>query len=122
VIEAPGILDEKIVTNDLVEFISPAKFFFLGRADNIINSGGIKLLPEQIEEKIAPFINSRFFVTAKPDPKLGQQLILVIEGAQHPLDSDVFKNLSQYEKPREIIFIPKFKLTETGKIIRKESF
>ena len=121
VIDAPGILDQSIVTNDLVELVSPTQFIFLGRADNIINSGGIKLIPEQIEEKIAPYIYNRFFITAKPDPKLGEKLVLVIEGSEHPLDSNVFNNLSPYEKPKEIIFVPKLKETETGKIIRKAS-
>jgi O-succinylbenzoic acid--CoA ligase len=121
VIDAPDILDQKIVTNDLVELISPTQFIFLGRADNIINSGGIKFFPEQIEKKIAPFMNGRFFIIGKPDVKLGEKLVLVIEGKEQPLDSDIFSNLSQYEKPKEIIFVPKFKETETGKIIRKES-
>jgi len=122
IIDAPGILDEKIVTNDLVELISPTQFIFLGRADNIINSGGIKLIPEQIEEKIAAFINSRFFVIGKPDAKLGEKLVLVIEGSEHPLDPNIFMNLTSYEKPKEIIFVPHFKETETGKIIRKAIF
>lgn len=121
VIEAPGIMDEKIITNDLVELISLSEFIFLGRADNIINSGGIKLIPEKIEEKIFPYIKQRFFVIGKPDPKLGEKLILVVEGKKTEFDSDIFKVLDTYEKPKEIIFVEKFKETETGKIIRKDS-
>ena len=52
VIEAPKIADKPIVTNDLVELISDNEFKWLGRYDSIINSGGIKLIPEQIEKKL----------------------------------------------------------------------
>ncbi|MGG7034822.1 MAG: AMP-binding protein [Flavobacterium sp.] len=121
IIDAPMILEEKIITNDLVNLISDKEFIYLGRADNIVNSGGIKLFPEQIEEKIAPFIKNRFFVTGKPDAILGEKLILVIEGTKYKLPETVFENLGQYEKPKEIVFIDKFNETETGKIIRKNN-
>lgn len=121
VIEATDISDEKIVTNDLVELISDKQFVFLGRLDNVINSGGIKLIPEQIEEKLAPHIHTRFFLASKPDADLGEKLVLVIEGETTPLDDTIFDELDKYEKPKEIIFIPKFKETGNGKIIRKDS-
>jgi O-succinylbenzoic acid--CoA ligase len=50
VIDAPKISQEQIVTNDLVELINDHQFILLGRIDNVVNSGGIKLIPEQIEE------------------------------------------------------------------------
>src|SRR5690606_21206453 len=71
VIEAPKIMDGTIVTNDVVQLISPSEFLWLGRYDNIINSGGIKLIPEQIEKKLSPKLTSRFFVTGIPDTLLG---------------------------------------------------
>ena len=37
------------------------------------------------------------------------------------LDLDKIKTLDKYEKPREIIFVSKFKETATGKTIKKES-
>ena len=51
VIHAPKISDEVIITNDIVELVNENQFIFLGRIDNMINSGGIKLIPEQIENK-----------------------------------------------------------------------
>lgn len=121
VINAPSISEEKIVTNDIVTIVSDTQFSFLGRLDNIINSGGIKLIPEQIEEKLNPFINQRFFVTGKPDGDLGEKLVLVIEGENYTIDNTMFDILDKYEKPKEIVFVPKFKETGNGKIIRKES-
>ncbi len=121
VIHAPKISEEIIQTNDLVELVSENQFVFLGRMDNVINSGGIKLIPEQIEDKLSKHIHKRFFITSKEDKELGEKLVLVIEGQQDDFDSSLFDDLDKYEKPREIIFIPKFKETASGKIMRKET-
>lgn len=123
VIEAPKISDTHIVTNDMVKIISETEFEWRGRYDNIINSGGIKLMPEEIECKLASVIENRFFVTGLPDEKLGQKLVLVIEG---DFDSDKLLHrikasavLERFEIPKSVFFIPKFLDTETGKVNRK---
>lgn len=121
VIHAPRISDDVIVTNDIVELLNENQFVFLGRMDNVINSGGIKLIPEQIEEKLAHKIQQRFFITSKPDAELGEKVILVIEGEQHDLGQDIYEDLDKYEKPKELVFIPKFKETGSGKVMRKET-
>ena len=121
VIHAPRITDEVIVTNDLVELLNENQFVFVGRVDNVINSGGIKLIPEQIEEKLSHQLTQRFFIASKPDTELGEKVILVIEGEAFDLADDLYKNLDKYEKPKEVVFVPKFKETATGKIMRKES-
>ncbi|MEG1230522.1 MAG: AMP-binding protein, partial [Flavobacterium sp.] len=77
VIYVSSISNEPIITNDLVDLVNENQFSFLGRFDNVINSGGVKLIPEQIEAKLAGKINSRFFVTGVPDTTLGEKLILV---------------------------------------------
>lgn len=121
VIHAPTISDEVIVTNDLVELVNENQFVFLGRFDNVINSGGIKLIPEQIESVLNSKITNRFFVTGIPDETLGEKLVLVIEGEKQPIDNAIFDDLDKYQKPKEIIFISNFKETNNGKILRKES-
>lgn len=122
VIHAPRISDEVIITNDIVELVNENQFIFLGRMDNVINSGGIKLIPEQIEEKLASKISQRFFIASKPDNELGEKVVLVIEGEKHEIDASVYESLDKYEKPKELVFVPKFKETTTGKILRKETF
>jgi O-succinylbenzoic acid--CoA ligase len=119
VIDAPKISVEPIITNDLVEIIDGNQFIFLGRSDNVVNSGGIKLIPEQIEEKLANEINSRFFVGGIADSVLGEKLILVIEGEKPTSDKIVFEMLDKYEKPKEVFYVSKFMETENGKIKRK---
>lgn len=121
VIHAPRISDEVIITNDIVELVNENQFIFLGRMDNVINSGGIKLIPEQIEEKLATKISRRFFIASKDDNELGEKVVLVIEGENEELDASIYESLDKYEKPKELIFVPKFKETTTGKILRKET-
>ena len=120
VIDAPKISNETIVTNDLVELINENQFGYLGRIDNVINSGGIKLIPEQIEDKLSNKIHSRFFVTGIQDPVLGEKVIVVIEGEKQDLDESTFDDLDKYEKPKEIFYVSKFIETQNGKIKRKE--
>lgn len=120
-ITVPTISKEPIITNDLVKIITENQFTFLGRIDNVINSGGVKLIPEQIETKLIEKINSRFFVTGIPDSILGEKLILVIEGEKRDFPTGFFNVLDKYEKPKEIVFVPKFKENENGKLLRKPS-
>jgi O-succinylbenzoic acid--CoA ligase len=120
VIHAPKIIaDDTVVTNDLVELINENQFKFLGRIDNVINSGGIKILPEQVEQKLDDKLDRRFFITSKEDKELGEKVVLVIEGDFFEIDYSLFDILDKYEHPREIIFVAKFKETENGKFLRK---
>lgn len=121
VISAPTVNPDLVITNDLVEVISDKEFKWLGRIDNVVNSGGVKLFPEQIEEKLSKRIPYRFFVSSKEDEYLGNKLILVIESASYSLPEDLFIDLDKYEKPREVQFVEKFIETESGKIIRKKN-
>jgi O-succinylbenzoic acid--CoA ligase len=123
VINAPNISDEPVITNDMVDLISEKEFIWLGRFDNVINSGGVKLIPEQIEQKLASIITSRFFISALPDSKLGQKLILIVEGEKiEGLKDKISKaNLGKFEEPKVIFYVPAFENTTNGKIIREKS-
>ncbi len=144
VIAAPKVAEIQIVTNDVVELISETEFKWLGRYDNIINSGGIKLIPEQIEKKLAIIIDKRFFVSGIPDQLLGEKLVLIIEDENYALNDEIttfrqrrirndkyiqnlkseilnLKQLSKYEIPKEIYFVNKFIETETKKIQRQKT-
>ncbi|MER3318085.1 MAG: AMP-binding protein [Allomuricauda sp.] len=126
VIDAPKISSEKVVTNDLVELINNTQFKWLGRYDSIINSGGVKLVPETIEEKLSTIVESRFFVAGLPDKTLGQRLVLVVEGKpinEQELLQNIkeLKDISKYEVPKEIYFMKSFTETSTQKIDRKKT-
>ncbi len=120
-IKAPSVSPDIIETNDIVEMVSENQFIWLGRYDNVVNSGGIKLIPEQIEEKLTTRIPRRYFVAGKPDPVLGERLVLLVEGEPLVIEDTVFDVLDKYEKPKEIHFVKHFEETPTGKIIRKET-
>lgn len=120
-IVAKNIGIEKIVTNDIVKLISDTQFVWLGRYDNVINSGGIKIMPEQVESKLSNLIARRYFVNGSPDEILGEKVVLYVEGLPMDINNSVFDVLDKYEKPKDIVFIPKFKETATGKILREES-
>ena len=119
VIDVPSISNSKITTNDVVNIISNSEFELLGRIDNVINSGGVKLFPEQIEMKLAHKIQTRFFVTGIPDDQFGEQLALIIEGSPIQFKDNIFNDILPYEKPKTIYFISNFLETESGKIKRK---
>lgn len=121
VIHAPKIHPEAVVTNDLVDIESPVGFKWLGRIDNVINSGGHKFYPELIEAKVSDIIHDRFIIASEPDPKLGQRLILVLEridGDPMPDLTKVFQTLDPYERPKKIYTLSSFPMTPTQKIRR----
>ena len=128
IIDAPRLAKEKIITNDVVEIISQTEFNWLGRHDNVINSGGIKLHPEQIEEKLSPFINVRYFVTAIDDAQLGKKLILLVEDTTQSIDTtQLLKTIkdagkfSKFEIPKTIFTLENFTETNTGKVQRTKT-
>ena len=118
VIDVPRISNYSIVTNDVVKIIGNSEFELLGRFDNVINSGGVKLFPEQIELKLAHKIQTRFFVTGIPDDQFGEIVALIVEGSPIPFEDEIFNDLLPYEKPKKIHFLSNFLETESGKIKR----
>ncbi len=126
IINAPKISDVQIITNDLVEILSETEFKWLGRFDTIINSGGVKLIPEQIEKKLSVAIDHRFFVAGIPDEKLGEKLVLLIEAPNLKtedlkLEIENLTSLDKYRVPKEIYVIKAFVETETKKIQRQKT-
>ena len=123
IIDAPELSVEKVISNDVVKLISPTSFEYVGRIDHVVNSGGIKLFPEQIEEKLTFYIDRPFIIASEKNETLGEQLIMIIEDASTQETSDfkeAFLSLSSYERPKKIYTFSKFPFTETGKIKRME--
>ena len=125
VITAPGLSEEDVVTNDLVNLLDDGQFEWLGRIDNVINSGGIKIHPESIETQLSDRLEAPFFIASEPDEVLGERLILIVEsptsdGRASGVSRDLFNDLPKYSRPKMIYGISKFLYTETGKIRRQE--
>lgn len=112
-----------IKTNDIVEIVSQNQFYVLGRKDNIINSGGKKINPVIIEEKISHLLPCRYLVTSFPDEKWGEKVVLLIETNPNKVNVSTLKEnfkilLERWQMPKEIHFVKKLPLTPNGKIKR----
>lgn len=121
VINCPNFSFNCVVTNDLVEIIDKHTFRWLGRIDNVINSGGVKLFPEVIEKKIAHLFNStQYYITSRRSERWGEELILVVESAAEisELEEKLRTILNRFEMPKAIIYQTKFNRTASRKIIR----
>lgn len=124
VIKAPAVSSDPVVTNDLVELITYKKFVWLGRVDNVINSGGIKLYPEQIEQKLATDLQIPFFIAGVPDDSLGEKVGLFVEQEEpFTFSRDNYNPglFDKYEFPKSIYTIPRFERTENGKLKRGQT-
>jgi O-succinylbenzoic acid--CoA ligase len=123
-IQLPWDPGQTIHTNDIVSLTDSDQFYWLGRSDNVINSGGVKLHPEMIEDKLCGLIDNRFIMMGVADEELGQRLIMVLEGLAE--ESEVMttikehKTIEKYEIPKEIFKMEKFPETGNGKVNRPE--
>lgn len=110
-VEVPGVTSGKILTNDLVEIHGEGgAFTWLGRFDNIINTGGIKIIPELLEEQIGQWLGYECLVLPEKDRKLGNRLVLLVEfkGKETPLESWetlLRERLRSQEVPKKILTV-----------------
>ena len=122
-------LSEPVITNDLVEITEPGKFLWLGRWDGVINTGGVKVVPEKVEQEFETVFkdnkfNHRFFIAALPDERLGNKIVLIVEGVQFSSEllsqclAALKSALSPFEFPKEVYSVPEFAMTPTHKIDR----
>lgn len=123
IIEAPDVSDEIIRTTDRVELKGEKEFRFIGRLDHVINSGGVKIFPEELERFIKQHINQEVVVSSIWDESLGDKLVLVVEGAEN---EELKKKIlalpfeKSYLRPKEIFFWMELPRTPNGKISRLE--
>ena len=94
-------------------------FRILGRRDNVVCSGGIKIQMEAVEEKLRPHIPFPFMITKRPDPKFGEVVAMIVEGAEIERCQAICRRvLSKYEQPKYFLVVDRLPLTETGKPAR----
>jgi len=118
IIEASQVADEAIYTNDIAELLPDGRFRILGRADNIINSGGIKIQAEEIEEALRTVITGNFAITSVPHPKFGEAVVLLMPQEQTLSSEQINMLLPTFRRPKYIRQINMIPLTPTGKIDR----
>jgi len=119
IINASKVADDIIYTNDVAELLPDGRFRILGRTDNIINSGGIKMQAEAMEETLRPVLSGNFAITSVPHPKFGEAIVLLIS-QEHTISTEQIKALlPPFQRPKYILEVEKIPLTPTGKINRK---
>lgn len=121
-INAPQLNSEILQTNDIIELKNTQEFRFLGRADHIINSGGAKIYPEQLEAMVKKVIPNEVVFLGIPDERLGQKLILVVEGTKSVVLNEKLSNIHyqpKFHQPKEIVFVEKIPRTPNGKVNRR---
>ncbi|WP_107038625.1 AMP-binding protein [Brumimicrobium mesophilum] len=111
-------------TTDIVDLIDEKSFHWLGRADFVINSGGVKIHPEEVERKIANVIGSSDFIISQiEDQKLGSKVVFI--GENHLSTAQLKKTidlvLTKYERPKAYFFISSLIKTPSGKIDRNKT-
>ena len=118
IIDAPLVSPIRLVTNDIVEFNPQGQFRILGRKDNTINTGGVKVQIEQVEARLKPLLPFAFQITATPDSKFGERIVLLIQ-SENPVTEEnlheAFRQLPPYWRPKQIICLPQLPLTGSGK-------
>lgn len=120
---APNVNAEVLHTNDLVEIKNNNQFRFLGRIDNVINSGGAKIFPEELEALAKREISNEVVFVGVKDESLGQKLLVVIEGSESESVRKIISELpfeKKFHRPKEIIFINEMPRTPNGKVNRIE--
>lgn len=121
IVHAPHLNIDHLKTNDVVELIDERSFRWLGRSDFTINSGGIKIQPEQVEKKLADlFPAESFLIGGLPDEKLGSRVIWIGEKRiENILDEAKIRALlDKYERPKAYFFVDELTRTSNGKIDR----
>jgi O-succinylbenzoic acid--CoA ligase len=117
--------DGWLTTGDLGSWSEDGALRVLGRASELINSGGYKVNPLRVEAAV----NAKFgddlgdlCVVATTDDRFGEAVTLVITSPTAP-DLDTLRNrldsLERHELPRKIIAVESIPRTETGKPMRK---
>ena len=120
VIDAPEVCPEPLVTNDIVEIFS-SRFRILGRKDNVICSGGIKIQIEEVERQLRPHLHAPYLLSKRQDAKFGEIAVLLTEGRMEEARLICERVLPKYHQPKAYLHVARIPLTETGKPARRQA-
>jgi O-succinylbenzoic acid--CoA ligase len=125
-IDAPQLAVSDLTTNDMIRLTGPNRFQLLGRIDNVINSGGYKWHPEQMEQQLVArheaLRNLPLCIGGVADPVLGERLVLIAEGDESlrsTLTQACQETFPPYQCPKQILLLPRLRYTPGGKIRRQ---
>jgi O-succinylbenzoic acid--CoA ligase len=121
VIDAPHVCETRLTTNDIAEIAGDGRRFrIIGRKDNVIDSGGIKIQIEEVERALKPYIHVPYAITRHADKKFGEIVVLLVQSPDVSEAETICKRvLPKYWQPRLYVSVDEIPMTETGKIKRK---
>ena len=128
IIDAPEVCPEPLITNDIANLsLGPGpndrfpQFRILGRRDNTICSGGLKIQPEELERQLRPHLRVPYLITKRPDSKFGEIVVLLTEGSIDDAREVCERILPKYHHPRAYLHVSRIPLTATGKPARRDA-
>ncbi len=139
VIDAPEVCKERLVTNDIAviqgdgSFVTSAdnvtkepspcitRFRILGRKDNVICSGGLKIQAEEVERQLRPHLSLPYLITKRKDEKFGEVVVLLTEGDIETAKCVCETVLPKYQRPKAYVHVSEIPLTETKKPARRQA-
>ena len=121
VIHAPEVCARQLVTNDIAELRPDGSFRILGRKDNTICSGGLKIQAEQLERQLRGHLRVPYLITSRPHPKFGEIVVLLTEGPVDEAREVCQRVLPRYHQPRHYVHVDHIPLTATGKPARQQA-
>ena len=125
IIDAPEVCAETLITNDIAELAPLGEgrgvaFRILGRKDNVICSGGLKIQAEELERQLRPHMRVPFIISKRPDEKFGEVVVLVTEGSPTEARTISERILPKFHQPKEYVHLDNIPLTETSKPARQK--
>ncbi|MEU2226639.1 class I adenylate-forming enzyme family protein [Streptomyces sp. NPDC018347] len=113
-------------TGDLAALGPDGSVHYRGRADELLNRGGLKFSALEVEELLDDLPQlAQHAVVGRPDPRLGQRscLLAALRGGTHLTLEDVTghlirKGLATYKLPEQLVLVDRLPTTVTGKIAR----
>lgn len=121
IIDAPLVCPQQLITNDIVELNDTGQFRVLGRKDNTINTGGVKVQIEQVESALKPLLPFLFAITSAPDARFGERIVLLVQH-ESPFSEEekqaihqAYRQLPAYWRPKQLMQVASLPLTGTGK-------
>lgn len=122
VIDAPAVHEGVLVTNDIAELSPDGRSFrILGRKDNVICSGGVKIQIEEVEQLLRSTFSTPFMVSKRSDPKFGEAVVLLTEGSPDAARRACIAVLPKHWQPRHYLHVDRLPMTETGKPARRQA-
>ena len=121
VIDAPEVCPQTLITNDIAKLLPSSQFRIIGRKDNVICSGGIKIVAEEVERLLRPHLHTPYLISKRPDPKFGEIVVLLTEGSITDARSVCERVLPKFHQPRAYVHVARIPMAQTNKPARKQA-